>query len=83
MSLIDRVVTKIERAGGEISEAVGIAERNPGVDPGLIDRIVKVNVALGDLRAAAVKISLGGDPAEVLAALDEQLLDLIIKRGRQ
>lgn len=81
--LVDRVILRIERAGGDISEAVGLAERQPGISPDLIDRMVKVNVALGDLRSAAVKLSNGEDLESVMARFDAQFADLASKRGRQ
>lgn len=81
MSNMDRVVSRMERAGGALSEAVDIAEQiRTSAD--YVDAIVKVNVALGDLRRAGVRLANGEDEREVMTKLREQLAEVGAKVGR-
>jgi hypothetical protein len=66
----ERVLTRLERAGGALSEAVQLIESQ---DPALANLIVSVNVSLGDLRRALVRLEGGQDPDDVHRDLQRQL----------
>lgn len=69
---IENVITRLERAGGAMSEASQVAEQ-VRADPEFVSQMVLVNIALGDLRSAAVKIANGEDPGAVVERLKGQL----------
>jgi hypothetical protein len=61
----EAVITRMERAGGALSEAI---EREP-TGP-LRNSITTVNMMIGDLRRAAVRIERGESAEEVCHELD-------------
>jgi hypothetical protein len=72
MSNIDRVISRLERAGGAVTEAIQIAE-TISTHPPFTNRMVSLNIALGDLRRAGVRLSNGEDPDAVMETLNEHL----------
>jgi hypothetical protein len=61
----EAVITRLERAGGDLSEAI---ERSP-TGP-MRNSITTVNIMIGDLRRAAVRIENGESAEEVCRELD-------------
>lgn len=72
MRSIEPIITRLERAGGAVSEAVERAERSCVSAP-VVNKLVSINIALGDARRALVRLEHGDDPDEVSRDL-EQLL---------
>jgi hypothetical protein len=54
----DRILTRLERAGGALSEAVQIT--NEGSPP-LANLMTSINIAVADLRRAVIRIQKGED----------------------
>jgi hypothetical protein len=73
---LNSLLTRLERAGGDLSEAVGYANRAPEINPVLANLLVNVNIAIGDIRRAVVRVEHGDDQGETIAELRERQREL-------
>lgn len=71
MNKIDRIISKLEHAGGNLSEAAQLV--NELTIPHVANLIASVNVSTGDLRRAMVRINNGEDIETVRRELEMQL----------
>lgn len=66
----ERILSRLEKAGGAVSEAIQMVK-----DPSLANMMTSVNIALSDLRRAVVRLQNGEDAADVRRDLREQLTE--------
>lgn len=71
MNRSERVIVRLERAGGSLSEASQlVAEAGSDTIP-LGEAIRNVNIMVSDLRRSLIKIQMGGDIADVTREMEE------------
>jgi hypothetical protein len=66
----EAVITRLERAGGELSDAI---QRQPTGE--LRNAMTTVNIMIGDLRRAAVSIECGESAEEVCRNLERSWME--------
>lgn len=74
----DRIIIRLERAGGELSEAAQLlAGTGPHADLIKLGKSIRnVNIMVADLRAAIVRLQNGDDFADIMRDLESKWADL-------
>lgn len=70
MNRSDQIITRLERAGGAVSEAVQLANE---ANPPLANLFASVNIAISDCRRAVVRIQNSDDADQVRRDLERTL----------